>query len=49
MGKANKTRKFAAVKRMINPKDARVVQAKSKDIKKPEPKTKISKLNSVKL
>ena len=29
MGKANKTRKFAAVKRMINPKDARLQVAES--------------------
>ena len=35
MGKANKTRKFAAVKRMINPNDARLkVNDRSKDIKK---------------
>ena len=37
MGKANKTRKFAAVKRMINPNDARLkVNDRSKDIKKNE-------------
>ena len=37
MGKANKTRKFAAVKRMINPKDARLkVNDRSKEIKKNE-------------
>ena len=35
MGKANKTRKFAQVKRMLNPKDARLtVNQKSKDIQK---------------
>ena len=37
MGKANKTRKFAAVKRMISPKDARLkVNDRSKEIKKNE-------------
>ena len=37
MGKANKTRKFAAVKRMINPNDARLkVNDRSKEIKKNE-------------
>ena len=37
MGKANKTRKFAQVKRMINPNDARLkVNDRSKDIKKNE-------------
>ena len=35
MGKQKQTRKFAAVKRIINPKDARLtVNEKSKDIKK---------------
>ena len=29
MGKANKTRKFAAVKRMINPNDSRLKVAES--------------------
>jgi len=52
MGKANKTRKFAAVKRMINPKDARLsVNAKSKDIKRSkdsaEGKKVVSKVNQV--
>lgn len=37
MGKANKTRKFAQVKRMINPNDARLkVNDRSKEIKKNE-------------
>ena len=37
MGKANKTRKFAATKRMINPNDARLkVNDRSKEIKKNE-------------
>ena len=56
MGKAKTTRKFAAVKRMINPKDARLqVNAKSKDIKKQREKddsagkTVMSKLNQVKI
>ena len=55
MGKANKTRKFAAVKRMLNPKDPRLsVNAKSKDIQKrskdnAEGKSEVSKLNSVKI
>ena len=35
MTKATKTRKFAQVKRMLNPKDARLkVNDRSKDIKK---------------
>ena len=56
MGKANKTRKFAAVKRMINPSDPRLqVNAKSKDIKKQREKDNssgkevIAKLNAVKI
>ena len=57
MGKANKTRKFAAVKRMINPNDARLkVNDRSKDIKKNErakdnsqKDSKTSQLNNVKI
>ena len=57
MGKANKTRKFAAVKRMINPNDARLkVNDRSKEIKKNErskdkadAKDKLSLINSVKI
>lgn len=50
MGKANKTRKFAAVKRMINPNDARLkVNEKSKPIHKQkdkvEDKGKVSGVN----
>ncbi|ORZ39279.1 Fcf1-domain-containing protein [Catenaria anguillulae PL171] len=36
MGKAKKTRKFAEVKRMLNPKDARLKQVQNKVIKKAE-------------
>ena len=37
MGKANKTRKFAQVKRMLNPNDARLkINDRSKEIKKNE-------------
>lgn len=58
MGKANKTRKFAQVKRMINPKDARLsVNQKSKDIykrgkdqaDKSEKNVSLSKLNNVRI
>ena len=58
MGKANKTRKFAQVKRMINPKDARLsVNQKSKDIYKrgkdqadtSEKNVTLSKLNNVRI
>ena len=57
MGKANKTRKFAQVKRMINPNDARLkVNDRSKEIKKNERakdsasgSQKISNLNNVKI
>ena len=61
MGKANKTRKFAAVKRMISPNDARLkVNDRSKDIKKNErakddtkidsqKNSKLSQLNNVKI
>ena len=57
MGKANKTRKFAAVKRMINPNDARLkVNDRSKEIKKNERskdfaqgESKMSKINNVKI
>tara|TARA_B110001450_G_C17386352_1_gene385817 strand:- start:399 stop:566 length:168 start_codon:yes stop_codon:yes gene_type:complete len=55
MGKANKTRKFAAVKRMINPADARLKVAESskptiynkiKDVsKKAAPTVQKTKLN----
>ena len=55
MGKANKTRKFAAVKRMINPNDSRLKVAEaSKPItfsrdkdesKHAKPNTKQTKLN----
>jgi U3 small nucleolar RNA-associated protein 24 len=55
MGKANKTRKFAQVKRMLNPKDARLkINDRSKDIKKNQrekdagkTEEKVSKLNNV--
>ncbi|OZJ06444.1 hypothetical protein BZG36_00592 [Bifiguratus adelaidae] len=40
MGKAKKTRKFAEVKRMINPKDARLKENKEKQQKKEEEKVK---------
>ncbi len=60
MGKANKTRKFAAVKRMINPNDARLkVNDRSKEMKKNErakdnsqgksADSKLSALNNVKI
>jgi U3 small nucleolar RNA-associated protein 24 len=44
MGKAKTTRKFAAVKRMINPNDARIKEAKEKLEKK---KTKDPELEAV--
>eukprot|EP00351_Strombidinopsis_sp_SopsisLIS2011_P001683 CAMPEP_0116886494 /NCGR_PEP_ID=MMETSP0463-20121206/20377_1 /TAXON_ID=181622 /ORGANISM="Strombidinopsis sp, Strain SopsisLIS2011" /LENGTH=78 /DNA_ID=CAMNT_0004547037 /DNA_START=21 /DNA_END=257 /DNA_ORIENTATION=+ len=56
MGKANKTRKFATVKRMINPKDNRLqIATQSKEIKKQRGKDdkhdqgKKSKLNEMKI
>ena len=54
MGKANKTRKFAQVKRMLNPKDARLkINEKSKPIgkakDKAEDKGAVSGLNQIKI
>lgn len=40
MGKAKKTRQFAAVKRMISPKDSRLEQNKKKEKEKREKKDK---------
>ena len=52
-GKANKTRKFAQVKRMINPNDQRLKKSdNSKQIKKdskPEEKKKTTHLNEVEI
>ena len=55
MGKANKTRKFAQVKRMLNPNDARLkINDRSKEIKKNErakdvreTSSKVSQINNV--
>ena len=51
MGKAKQTRKFAAVKRIINPNDQRLkINEKSKDIKKADkPKEEVSTLNNIKI
>ena len=50
MGKAKQTRKFAQVKRIINPKDARLkVNEKSKDIQKTAQKPEVSTLNNMKI
>ena len=51
MGKQKKTRKFAQVKRIINPNDQRLkVNGKSKDIQKPvKEKQEVSTLNNMKI
>ena len=52
MGKQKQTRKFAQVKRMLNPKDSRLqINQKSKPIHKhqPAPKPEVSSLNSLKI
>ena len=55
MGKANKTRKFAKVKRIMNPKDARVegnnkpVQKKQEEEKKESKRSKLTKMEIKKI